>query len=77
MKTLIVSTAAALCLATGAFADQNNTTDKIELELLRSGQLELAKQYDMLSEAEKRQFLRNEDPWVRQAAADFFYDLYN
>ncbi len=77
MKTLIVSTAAALILATGAFANQNNTTDKIERELLRSGQLELAQQYDMLSQNEKRQFLHNEDPWVRQAASEFFYDLYN
>lgn len=67
MKTFIVSTATALVLATTASAGQNNSTEAIERELIRSGQTDLTQQYDHLSEAEKRKLVNNKDPWVRQA----------
>ncbi len=77
MKTLIATTAAALVLATGAMANQNNSVDAIERELIRSGQVELAQQYDSFSEAEKRQLLKNQDPWVRQATREWIWSLYD
>ena len=77
MKSLIVSTTAALVLATGAFANQNNSVDQIERELIRSGQLDLAQQYDSFSEAEKRALLKNKDPWVRAATREWIWSLYD
>lgn len=74
MKTFILSTAAALALATTASA---NSTDAIERELIRSGQTDLAQQYDSFSEAEKRKLLQNPDPWVRQATREWIWSLYD
>lgn len=76
MKTLITSAAAALVLATAASAS-NNSVDAIERELIRSGQTELAAQYDHLSEAEKRKLVNNKDPWVRQATRQWIWSLYD
>ena len=75
MKTFIMTTAATVLIATGAFA--NAGVDKIERELIRSGQTELAQQYDSLSEAEKRKLVNNSDPWVRQATREWIWSLYD
>jgi hypothetical protein len=77
MKTFIVSTATAIVLATTAIAGQNNSIDAIERELIRSGQTDLAQQYDHLSEAEKRKLVHNQDPWVRQATRQWIWSLYD
>jgi hypothetical protein len=77
MKTFIVSTATAVVLATAAFAGQNNSIDAIERELIRSGQTDLAQQYDHLSENEKRKLVHNKDPWVRQATRQWIWSLYD
>lgn len=77
MKTFLTTTAATLVLATAATAGQNNSVDAIERELIRSGQTELAQQYDHLSEAEKRKLVRNSDPWVRQATRQWIWSLYD
>ncbi len=76
MKTFILSTAASLALATTAFAGQNSV-DAVERELIRSGQTDLAQQYDSLSDVEKRKLVNNQDPWVRQAARNRIQSFYN
>ena len=77
MKTAIMTATAALVFASGAFAGQHGSIDKIEQELIRSGQIELAEKYDSLSEAEKRKLVHNQDPWVRAATRDWIWSLYD
>ncbi|WGI20891.1 hypothetical protein [Amylibacter sp. IMCC11727] len=75
MKTFFMTTATTILIATGAMA--NTTIDRVELELIRSGQIELAGQYDSLSENEKRKLVNNSDPWVRQATREWIKSLYD
>lgn len=77
MKSFIATTAAALVIGTSSFASQNPSVDQIHRELIRSGQLELAEKYDMLSEAERRKLVQNESPWVRQATREWIWSLYD
>ena len=77
MKLALATAAAALTLTSAALAGQNASVDAIERELIRSGQLDLAEQYDRLTEAEKRKLVHNKDPWVRQATRQWIWSLYD